>query len=424
MYLSLKDRPGTKDGAAPKLRARAVPATVVMLGLVSLLTDVSSEMVNAILPIYLTAQVGLGLIAYGFVDGVYQGVSALVRILGGYLGDRASRPKWVAVVGYGASALSRIAMLPAHGLASITGAITVDRLGKGLRTAPRDAMIAETTEPAALGRAFGVHRALDTVGAALGPLAAFGLLLWIPNGWNSIFVVSFAFGLIGLAVLVLLVPNVRTRGGVAAGERRKILRAAVAPELRRPLIAFGLLSLLTVGDGFLYLSLQQRDQLAIETFPLLYVGTNVSFLLLAIPLGRLADQIGRGRIFIGGHIALIAAYFCAGGPLSGPAMTVATLALLGVFYASTDGVLSALVSRIAPAVGRGSALASAQTVVVLARFAASLAFGALWTISGPRTGLTLAAVALVVALPVAAWLLREKFPRDRAEAAEQWEEAK
>lgn len=423
MYLSLKDRPGTKDGHAPKVRIRAVPVTVVMLGLVSLLTDVSSEMVNAILPLYLTTQVGLGLFAYGFIDGVYQGVSALVRIAGGYLGDRASRPKWIAAVGYGASAISRIVMVPAHGLASITGAITIDRLGKGLRTAPRDAMIAETTEPTALGRSFGVHRALDTVGAAIGPLVAFGLLLWIPNGYRSIFVVSFAFALVGLAVLVLLVPNVRTRGGTDAAARRRILRAAVAPALRRPLIAFGLLSLLTVGDGFLYLSLQQRDQLAVETFPLLYVGSNISFLLLAVPLGRLADRIGRGRIFIGGHVALIAAYLCAGGPFSGPALTIATLALLGIFYASTDGVLSALVSRIAPAIGRGSALASAQTVVVLARFAASLAFGALWSMTGPRTGLTVAAIALVVALPVAARLLAEKSPSEPAEAVNQLEEA-
>jgi MFS family permease len=414
VYLSLKDRPGGGNKTpAPTVRARVVPVTVVMLGMVSLLTDVSSEMVNAILPIYLTAQVGLGLVAYGFVDGVYQGVSALVRVAGGYLGDRATRPKWVAVVGYGASAVSRLLMLPAHGLASITGVITVDRLGKGLRTAPRDAMIAETTEPAALGRAFGVHRALDTVGAALGPLAAFALLLWIPNGYSSIFMVSFAFGVIGLAVLVLVVPNVRTRATDPAG-RRRILRAAVAPALRRPLIAFGMLSLLTVGDGFLYLSLQQRDQLAVETFPLLYVGSNISFLLLAIPLGRLADRIGRGKVFIGGHVALVAAYLCAGGPLSGPAMTVATLALLGAFYASTDGVLSALVSRIAPAVGRGSALASAQTVVVLARFAASLAFGAVWSITGPQTGLMLAAIALVAALPVAAWLLKENFAVEEA----------
>src|SRR6187402_3559761 len=133
-------------------------------------------MVAAVLPLYLTAQLGLGLLAYGFVDGLYQGVSAVVRIAGGYAGDRGGRPKWIAVTGYGLSALSRIALLPAHGFAAITGVIVADRLGKGLRTAPRDALIAASSDPKTLGRAFGVHRMLDTVGAAIGPLVAFALL--------------------------------------------------------------------------------------------------------------------------------------------------------------------------------------------------------------------------------------------------------
>ncbi|MCU7726420.1 MFS transporter [Actinoplanes sp. KI2] len=409
MYLSLKDRPGDA-GTAQRLKSVAVPATVVMLGAVSLLTDVSSEMVNAVLPMYLTAKVGLGLLAYGFIDGLYQGVSAFLRIAGGYLGDRVRRPKWVAAAGYGASAVSRILMLPATGLLTITGVVTMDRLGKGLRTAPRDSMIAESTEPDQLGRSFGVHRAMDTVGAAIGPLVAFGILLWVPDSYNSIFVVSFAFAVVGVAVLLLLVPDVRTRAVTGAKSRAAILKAAVAPGLRKPLVAFGLLSLLTVGDGFLYLSLQQRDQLAVEVFPLLYVGTNVAFLALAVPLGRLADRIGRGRVLVGGHVALLIAYLCAGGPLIGPAMTISTLVFLGVFYASTDGVLSALVSRIAPAEGRGSAIAAAQTVVVLARFGASVAFGGLWVLIGPEKGLLAAAVALLAMLPVAAWLLRERRP--------------
>src|SRR4051812_24626865 len=175
-----------------------------------MLTDVSSEMVAAVLPLYLTAQVGLSVFAYGFVDGLYQGVSALVRMAGGYAGDRNGHPKWIAVLGYGLSAVSRIALLPAHGLAAITGVITGDRLGKGLRTAPRDALIAEASDPKMLGRAFGVHRTLDTIGAALGPLAAFALLALVPGSYDSVFVTSFVFALIGLAVLVLFVPNLRT----------------------------------------------------------------------------------------------------------------------------------------------------------------------------------------------------------------------
>src|SRR5436190_5914911 len=206
MYLSLRDKPAGPT-ASPGRAALRVSTTVLLLGTVSLLTDVSSEMVAAILPLYLTAAAGLGLFQYGFVDGLYQGVSALVRIAGGYTGDRVNQPKWVAAAGYGLSAVSRIALVPAHGMAAIAGVVTADRLGKGLRTAPRDALIADASDPAILGRSFGVHRALDTVGAAIGPLLAFALLAAVPGSYSSVFVVSFAFALVGFAVLVLFVPN-------------------------------------------------------------------------------------------------------------------------------------------------------------------------------------------------------------------------
>ncbi len=401
MYLSLRDRPAV----TATTKRVAVPATVLLLGTVSVLTDISTEMVNAVLPLYLTAQVGLGLLAYGFVDGLYQGVSALVRMAGGYASDRLGRPKYVAVVGYGLSALTRIAMVSAHTFPAISAVITADRLGKGVRTAPRDALIADATEPSQLGRSFGVHRAMDTVGAAIGPLVAFALLWWVPSGYNSIFVTSFAIGLIGLAVLVLFVPDARTVKRSLA-EKPRILKAAFASSLRKPLIAFALLGLLTVSDGFIYLSLQQRDDFAAAWFPLLFVGTNVAYLAFAVPFGRLADRIGKAPVLVGAHVALIASYLMSGGPWQGLASTVATLLLLGIFYAGTDGVLAALVSRIAGPQGRGSALAAAQTVVVISRFAASLSFGALWTATGRAPALLWMSLALAAALPLAAWLLR------------------
>jgi MFS family permease len=375
-----------------------------------MLTDISSEMVNAILPLYLTTQVGLGLLAYGFIDGLYQGVSASVRILGGYAADN-GRPKWVAAVGYGVSALSRIALTVWTGFGAITAIVTADRLGKGLRTAPRDALIADASAPETLGRSFGVHRALDTAGAAIGPIAAFALLWAVPGDYTPIFVVSFAFALVGFAVLVLLVPDRRTRAGAQRFGLRRLARAIGAPALRRPLAAAGLLGLLTVGDGFLYLSLQQRDDIAARFFPLLYVGTNIAYLVLAIPTGRLADRIGRGKVFVGGHVALLGVYLVAGGPLGGGVViTTVSLVLLGAFYAATDGVLAALISRIVPEPTRASGIAAAQTVVALARFAASLMFGALWVGLGRGGALVAVATALILALPVAAWLI---LPTDR-----------
>ncbi|SCG59169.1 Major Facilitator Superfamily protein [Micromonospora echinaurantiaca] len=406
MYVSIRDRPaGTRDGGAGR-QYRRVATTVVLLGVVSLLTDVSSEMVSAVLPLYLTAELGLGLIAFGFVDGIYQGVSAFVRILGGLAGDRGRRPKWVAVIGYGVSAVSRVLMLAATGIATVTAVVTADRLGKGLRTAPRDALIADASEPADLGRSFGVHRALDTLGAAIGPIAAFALLAALPRAYDAVFVVSFAVALVGLAVLVLFVPDRRVGAGQARPPVREVLRAATGPRLRRTLLAAGLLGVLTVGDGFLYLSLQHRDDFAALLFPLLYVGTNVAYLALAVPLGRLADRVGRARTLVAGHGALLLAYLCAAGSSGGPLWTVLTLVLLGAFYAASDGVLAALVSRLVPAPVTGTGIAAAQTVVVLARFASSVAFGALWVAAGRQPALLGFAVALAVAIPAAGWLLR------------------
>jgi MFS family permease len=408
VYVTLRDQTG-KDSTVPDGVARRVAPTVILLGIVSLLTDVSSEMVAAVLAPYLTAELGLGLLAYGFVDGLYQGVSALVRMTGGYLGDRGRHPKRIAVVGYGVSALAKIAMLPAAGFAAITAVISADRLGKGLRTAPRDGLIADASHPAVLGRAFGVHRTLDTIGAAIGPLVAFAILnLLVPGGYDSVFIISFAFAVIGVAVLVLFVPNRRTggSGGATRLRFRDLARQMAGPRLRKPLLVAGVLGLVTVGDGFLYLSLQHRDSFAATWIPLLYVGTNVAYLLLAIPLGRLADRIGKAKVYVGGHVALLLVYAVAAGPWWGTGATIATVVLLGTFYAATDGVLPALVSRLAPAEARGTAIAAAQTAVVLARFGSSLAFGALWISLGRGEALWLVAGLLALAIPTAAVLLR------------------
>ena len=327
MYVSVRDRPASPQGRT----AGRVATTVVLLGVVSMFTDISSEMVAAVLPLYLTTHVGLGYLAYGFVDGLYQGVSAVVRLGGGYAADRSGHPKWIAVVGYGVSALSRIALLPAHGFAAVVSVISTDRLGKGLRTAPRDALIAASSAPAHLGRAFGVHRTLDTIGAVLGPLVAFGLLAVVPGSYDSVFVVSFAFAIVGLAVLLLFVPNTRTHAPAVRTGLRVVFRELAGRSLRKPLLATAILGTLTVGDGFLYLSVQQRDDLTASLFPLLYVGTNLAYLAFALPLGRLADRIGRARVFLGGHVAMLTAHFAAGGQFGGAVTTVRVLLLLGPY---------------------------------------------------------------------------------------------
>lgn len=425
MYISFtnapvdKDKTGAGSPARPPRGIRTVSSTVITLGIVSMLTDISSESVSAILPLYITGFLGLSTIAFGVLDGLYQGVSAVVRIAGGYASDRIDQPKWVAFVGYALAAVARVGLLFWTGFAALTAVITADRLGKGIRTAPRDALITATSDPARLASSFGTHRMLDNIGAAIGPFLAFLILLVVPDGFHIVFTASLVFATIGVLVLGLIVPNVRTRKARAdAGEpkRRVDWRSVVRGPMRRVLAAAGILGLVTIGDGFVYLVLQARSDFAAQWFPLLYVGTNVAFLAFAVPLGRLADRIGRARVFIWGHAGLLAAYVVAALPMADIAATLLCLVFLGGFYAATDGVLSALTSQLSTPETRGTAIATAQTVVAVTRFASAAGFGLLWYAVGREPAMIVVAVVLAIAIPLVAILLRPLLKAERATA--------
>lgn len=422
MYLSLSDWTARRDAVdrnrASKVAFKASP-TVIALGIVSMLTDISSESVAAVLPLYVTSALGLSMVAYGFLDGLNQGLSAIVRIGAGYTADRTRRPKPVAVVGYGLSAVARVGLLFVQGFGGITAIVGADRIGKGIRTAPRDAMIQSSSQPEHLARSFGVHRMLDTIGATVGPFLAFVVLLIVPDGYRVVFVVSLAAAVLGVAVLGLIVPNLRLHRPVAAsvdvpseakkdgaarhtGQIGEVLRGRLRPVL----LATGVLGLVTVGDGFVYLALMSHGHLQTFWFPLLFVGSNAVFLILAIPMGRLADRTSRSAVFVVGHVALAAAYVCAG--LGGTLpMVLLCLVLLGSFYAATDGVLSALASQRSPSGATSTGIASAQTVVAVTRLVASTGAGALWFVFGAGPVMLGAAVFMVVLVPFA-WRLLSK----------------
>lgn len=406
MYISVGDRPGGEVGQGRLKRVKVAPI-VVLLGLVSLLTDISSESVAAILPLYLTTVLGLSPVAYGFLDGLYQGASALVRIAGGWAADRGGHPKWVAFLGYGLSAVAKVGLLIASGFAAITAVVVVDRIGKGIRTAPRDAMISDSTPSSHLGRAFAMHRTLDTIGAAAGPFVAFAILWAAPDGYVIVMVVSLAFALVGLALLGLIVPDQRPAARPAPDRQQQRFRwrNVGGPRLTKLLLASGALGLLTVGDGFIYLALLDRGGFAATWFPLLYVGTNFAYLALAMPIGRLADRCGRVKVLVAGHLALVLAYVSAALPVGGVHAVVVPLILLGTFYASTDGVLAAVAGRLAAPGARASGIACAQTVVAVARLLASTGFGLLWFVLGPQQALVAVAAVLLIAICVIyAWV--------------------
>ncbi|MEV8474197.1 MFS transporter [Streptomyces sp. NPDC051173] len=415
MYLAdSRTTPEPSDTAGrhplPGRRAALVPGAVLALGSVSLITDVSSEMVTAVLPLYLVAGLGLSPLGFGLLDGVYNGVSALVRLIGGRISDRGGGShKAVAAVGYGLSAFCKPLLLVAHSVPLIGAVLAADRTGKGLRTAPRDAMISLSCEPGTRGRAFGVHRAMDTAGALLGPLVAFVILRAAADGYDAVFTVSGCIAALGVLVLLLFVPGHRA---AAASTEPAVDRAPLRTVLRRPSVrrltgCAALLGLTTVSDSFLYLTLQRRLDLSETWFPLLPLGTAAAFLLLAVPFGTIADRVGRRRLFLCGHLALLTAYGLLVAPL-GDSTTLAfvVLALHGSFYAATDGVLAAVTADAVPAAIRGTGLAVVQTGQAAARFVCSIAFGVAWTTWGDRVALGAAAAGLSVSVAVSALLLR------------------
>ncbi len=393
---------------------------MLCLGLTSLFTDISSEMVTSVLPLYMLMNLSLTPMAFGVVDGLYLGSAAVVRLVGGYLADRTRRYKSVAFAGYALSMVSRIGLLAFGSVwAWLIGIVLIDRLGKGIRSDSRDALISFSTPTSELGTAFGVHRALDTAGAMIGPLIAFGILMLAPGAFDAVFVVSLCAALIGLGILVLFVDN-RQSPATEQPQRAGITISAVARLLRSRdvlalVVAGGALNLATLSDAFFYLTLQRRLGFQLGFFPLLYVATAAIFMVLALPMGLVADRIGRTRVFLGSYVLLLLAYATLLLPSPSIGLTAGSLLLLGCYYAGTDGVLMALASSRLPADRRTSGMALLMTVVNFARLAASILFGWLWTWRGVEFAVGVFAGCLVGAIVLARFLLDSDAQGTRAE---------
>ncbi|WP_329126042.1 MFS transporter [Streptomyces sp. NBC_01465] len=397
--------PTTRD----RRRAWAgVDSNVLALGSVSLVTDISSEMITAVLPMYVIFTLGLNPLQFGALNGMYFGVTALVRVAGGHAADRWQRRKLVAGSGYALSALCKLGLLAAGSSVPALGAvIAADRTGKGLRTGPRDALISLSSTPGTLGRSFGAHRALDTTGAFLGPLVAFGLLLATPGRYDTVFVASFCIAVFALVILGLFVRD-RRRPLEQPQQRatvREMLKLLLRPGFRRVGIGVLLLGAVTLSDSFVYLLIQQRLDISEEYFPLLPLGTTGVYLLTAMPLGQLADRIGRLRVFVAGYGALLLAYLSLFGPVGGAGLVITTLVLHGLFYAATDGVLMAAIGPMVPEHLRAAGMSLIQTAQSLATLASSMLFGAAWSVWGLHTALAVALAVLTAAIAAALLIL-------------------
>jgi MFS family permease len=392
---------------ASGLQPLVISPVVLSLGLTSLLTDISSEMVNSLLPAYVVLHLHLSPLQFGVIDGLYNGFAiALLSLLAGHIADRTARHKEVALAGYALSGVCKLLLLAlGTTYAWILFVVGVDRLGKGIRAAPRDALISLNTPGLSFASAFSVHRAMDACGSLLGPIVAFVLLAALPGQFDAVWITSFAFAMLGVAALWLLIPkSVPAASRAPAAPRWQGLRS------RRFLVLAGcgaLLALTSISDGFVYLMLQQKSAVLVGYFPLFYVMTATGYMVFAIPAGRLADRTSRPAVFVAGYLVLITLYsLLYFQEHIGTGVLIASLALLGLYYAATEGILMALASAVIPPERRTAGIAIVATGVGAGKLVSSITFGALWQSIGIAKSVLVFGAAMALALLATAILLR------------------
>src|SRR5262245_35123800 len=378
-----------------------IPKGVVNLGWVSLLSDVSSDMIFPLLPDFLTRTLKAGPAALGLIEGVAEATASLMKMVSGWWADRSSRRKPIVVAGYSLAAAVR----PLIGLASSWGQVLAirftDRVGKGIRTSPRDALLAELVPPEKRGRAFGLQRAMDNAGAVFGPLIAAFLLRYVVSNERSVFLLA---AIPGLAAVLLLIFAVRE----APRERRveTASRAVIGPLPKRLWIAIGIFVLFTLASSTdAFLILRARDAgISAWQLPLLWAGFNGVKAAAGVPGGALADRIGKIRTIVAGWLVYAISYV-GFAFVSGAWQVGGLFAFYALYYALTEGAERALVADLVPADLRGRAFGAFHASVGLAALPASVLFGLWWKIYGPHVAFLIGA-AIAIAATVALVVFR------------------
>jgi MFS family permease len=389
---------------------RRVPAGVWVLGVVSLLMDVSSEVVASLLPLYLTQTMMVSVAAVGLLEGVAVVTASATRIFAGALSDRWRNRKWMAVLGYGLSAASRPLFPIADTLVGITAARMLDRVGKGIRGAPRDALVADMSPADARGASFGVRKALDTVGGFLGPLLAIALVAALNGDVSRVLWIAAIPALAAVAVLAFGVRE--PESGRGESEERTARKAAPVPGVREMVAltpamwtAIGITSLLTLArfsEAFLVLRAAESG-IPVQWVPLVLVGLHAAYGLTSYPAGAWSDRVGRRRVLVAGASVLICAHLTLAAGAT-PTYVWIGIGLWGVHMGLTQGVLSSLLTDVTPAHLRGSAFGAASFISGLVMFLGNAASGAIWHWRGaPTLFLTAAAVSCLATAALSLW---------------------
>jgi len=411
-------RPAEPEAAAGKPGPFAgIHRNVVVLGAASLLTDVSSEMLVPILPLFVTATLGASVTSLGIIEGIAECTASVMRLSSGWLSDRIGRRKPFAAFGYALSGAAKAAMAFAGTWGFILAMRFTDRLGKALRSPPRDALIADSTADAHLGRAFGLHRAMDTLGAALGPLVAWWLLArWESlgaEGYRRVFLASGIPAALGVLAIVLFVKAAPVAPRLARSLAQQA--GALGPSFRRFLVVDGAFQLGNSSMAFVLLRTRGAGWSAGEV-ALVYLAYNLLYAALAWPLGGLSDRVGRRPLLLAAYAvyALAYAWLALGATRWG---VVAALLLLAVHSALIEGQAKSLVADLVPRDLRATAYGVHATVAGLALLPASVAAGALWDRVGPAAPFVLGAAFAALAAVLLALLLPPARERGERRAA-------
>ncbi|KYO68667.1 MFS transporter [Thermovenabulum gondwanense] len=351
---------------------------VIVLGLTSLLTDISTEMVYPLLPIYLTTRLGATPLIVGTIEGIAESIASLLKVFSGYYSDKVKQRKAFAISGYGISTVGKVILYLSFSWPMVLTARILDRFGKGIRTAPRDALIAESAKKEELGKAFGLHRAMDTLGAVIGVLTAYILISAPGINYNKIFLASLIPALLGVMALFFI----REKGERGMKSKKLSLEwNKLDNRLKMFLIIMFIFTLGNSSNQFLLLKAKNvgfND----KTVILLYLIYNIVYDILSYPAGIISDKIGRKRMIVMGYLAYGIVYF--GFALAKMPVTIWVLfGIYGLYMAFTEGVEKAFISEVAPEQVRGTMIGLHATLVGIGLFPASFLAGMLWNLFGP-----------------------------------------
>ncbi|HWK82135.1 MAG TPA: MFS transporter [Caldimonas sp.] len=389
---------------------RRVPAGVWVLGFVSMLMDVSSEMIHSLLPLFLMTTLGTSVVMIGVIEGLAESTALIVKVFAGTLSDYLGRRKGLAVLGYALGALSKPLFAVAQSSGAVLSARLLDRLGKGIRGAPRDALVADITPPRLRGAAFGLRQSLDTVGALLGPLIAVALMLLWANDFRAVFWVAAAPGLMAVALLLVGVREPPRQGSERRTNpvtRRKLAQLGTA--YWQVVIIGAVFTLARFSEAFLVLRAQQVG-IPIALVPLVMAAMNLVYAASAYPFGKLSDDMSHRKLLAVGVVVLIAADLVLASGTHWSALLIGVL-LWGLHMGMTQGLLAAIVADTAPTDLRGTAYGFFNLVSGIAMLVASGVAGLLWDRLGPAFTFYAGAAFGVAALIGLATLMRTRAPR-------------